>query len=343
MNTLLSIDIGSKNMHIAEGGFQKGQLSLRHSHSFPLPKGCVTEESIKDEQQLADAIISSVKAGKFHTKNVVLTVNAIHTVVRELDFPQAKPKELDSMIKNEMVQTFHIMKDDIIQYKEIGTTLDSDGETLKRYRVAAIDQSIVEAYYNVLDRAKLKAVAMDLNINAIDKLFSWTDSLNERPYGNDAVMLLDFGQSSTTVYIFSKDQPMFYRHLNIGSGEMDSILLDTTQQQIGDAREIKETVNFFDGSEDVSQYYTALQPLFYRLNSEIRKIVTFYHERARSSNIGYTYLFGQGSELLGLPEYWSGNLNLSVEKIRSLGKASKAIKVDPAHFNAIAALIRIEK
>ena len=136
---------------------------------------------------------------------------------------------------------------------------------------------------------------------------------------------------------------MFYRHLNIGSGEMDSILLNSTQQQISDAREIKETVNFFDGSEDVSQYYSALQPLFYRLNSEIRKIVTFYHERARSSNIGYTYLFGQGSELPGLSDYWSGSLNLSVEKIRSLGKAGKSIKVDPAHLNAIAALIRVEK
>lgn len=326
MNTLLSIDIGSKNMHIAEGGFQKGQLSLRQSQSFRLPEGCLTEESIKDEQQLADAISSSVKAGKFHTKNTVLTVNAIHTVVRELDFPQAKPKELDSMIKNEMVQTFHIMKDDIIQYKEIGKTLDSDGETLKRYRVAAIDQSIVEAYYNVIDRAKLKAVAMDLNINAIDKLFSWSDRLNERAYGDDAVMLLDFGQSSTTVYIFSKDQPMFYRHLNIGSGEMDSILLSTAQQQIGDA-----------------QFYTALQPFFYRLNSEIRKIVTFYHERARSNNIGYTYLFGQGSELPGLSDYWSGSLNLSVEKIRLLGKNNISIKVDPAHLNAIAALIRFDK
>lgn len=343
MNTILSIDIGSKNMHMAEGGFHKRQLSLRHSQSSEIPAGCVLEEAVKDEQLLADAISSAIKAGKFHAKEAVLTVNASNAVIRELDFPQAKPKELDSMIKNEMIQTFHILRSDIIQYKEIGKTVNSDGETLKRYRVAALDHDLVEAYYNVMERAKLKIVAMDLNINAIDKLFSWTDSMNERPYGGEAVMLLDFGHASTTVYILSKDQPMFYRHLNIGSGGMDSALRNVAQQQIGDAREIKETVNFFEESEEAGRYSEALQPFFYRLNDEIRKIVTFYHDRAQSSTIGCTYLFGQGSSLPGLTAYWSGILHLPVEKFRSMGKINTVIKADPAHLNAIAAFIRVDK
>ena len=136
---------------------------------------------------------------------------------------------------------------------------------------------------------------------------------------------------------------MFYRQLNIGSGGMDSILLNVVQQQIGDVRKIKEKINLFDDSEDASLYNTALQPFFYRLNDEIRKVVTFFSERARSNNLGYVYLFGQGSELTGLSDYWSGSLNLSVEKLRSLGTTNTAIKVDPAHLNAIAALVRFEK
>jgi len=319
LKTRISIDIGSRNVHIAEGGFHKGQLSLRQSRSFELPDGCVTEEAVKDEQLLADAIDSFIRQGKFHTKEAILTVNAKDAVIRELDFPKAKPKELDRMIRNEMVQTFHIMKSDAIQYKEIGKVRNEDGDTLYRYRVAALDQNIVEAYYSVMERAKLKAVAMDLNVNAVEKLYFWSDSMNERPYGDNAVMLLDFGQSTTTVYIFSKEQPMFYRHLNVGSGDIDGVLRSTAQQM------------------------TDLQPFFYRLDDEIRKVVTFYHERAQSAGIGCAYLFGMGSELSGLADYWSGSLNLPVEKLRSLGKSGKMIKPNPAHLNAVAALIRYDK
>lgn len=321
MKMKLSIDIGSKNLHIAEGRFHKGQIFVRHSQSFSLPAGCVEEEAVKDEQLLADVIVSAVRAGKYTAKEAVLTMNASNAIIREVDFPPAKPKELDSMIRNEMVQTFHILNSDIIQYKEIGRVATGEGDTLKRYRTAALNQDIVEAYYNVLERAKLKAAAMDLNINAIEKLFTWTDSLNERPKGDEAAMLLDFGHAFTTVYIFSKDQPMFYRHLSIGAGMMDSALLEQSNGQI---------------SEE-------LQPYFYRLNDEIRKIVTFYHDRAHNSNIGCTYLAGQGSELPGLCEYWSEVFHLPVERLTSIGRVNHTIKIDPPHLNAVAALIRFDK
>jgi hypothetical protein len=45
----------------------------------------------------------------------------------------------------------------------------------------------------------------------MDKLLTWADSINDRPYGEDAVMLLDFGHSLTTLYIVSKGRPIFHR------------------------------------------------------------------------------------------------------------------------------------
>ncbi len=110
-----------------------------------------------------------------------------------------------------------------------------------------------------------------------------------------------------------------------------------------DAREIKERINIFDGSAEAVPYYNALQPFFYRLNDEIRKVAAFYNDRSQGSNIAFIYLFGQGSELAGLAEHLSGSLSLPVEKLRSVGRKHASIKVDPAHLNAVAALIRIER
>ena len=45
---------------------------------------------------------------------------------------------------------------------------------------------------------------MDININAIDKLFAWAESFNGKEIKNDeAILLMDFGHSTTSVYIAS--------------------------------------------------------------------------------------------------------------------------------------------
>lgn len=344
MSTKISIDIGSKNIHIAEGDYQKGLLSVRGSQSFELPSGCIAAEAIVDGQLLSSTIKSSLKAGEFSARDAILTINATHAIIRELDFPKAKPKELESMIKTELHQTFHVMNTDIIQYKEIGKTESSEGGTLDRYRVAAVDQDYVNSYYNVLELTGLKAVALDLNINAIDKLLGWADSINEKQLGESTVMLLEFGHSITTVYIYSKNQPMFYRHLNIGSSEIDSLLKNTFYIEDSQARDLKEKMDFFSDSVEAIPYYDALKPFFYHLNDEIRKLIAFYTNRGKNNSISCCYLFGQGIELQGLSDYWSMSMNLPVEKLRSINKANAAVKVsDPAQLNAIAALIRYQE
>ena len=343
MSTKISIDIGSRNIHIAEGDYQKGVLTVRGSQSFEIPPGCIAAEAIEDSQLLADTIKSSLKAGQFNAKDAILTVNATHAIIRELDFPKSKPKELDQMIKTELYQTFHVLNTDIIQYKEIAKVESSDGDILERYRVAAIDQDYINSYYNVLELTGLKAVAMDLNINCIDKLLSWADSINEKLLDDQTAMFLDFGHSVTTVYIYKKDQPMFYRHLNIGSSEIDNLLMNTFYIQDSEVRALKEKMDFFGTSTEAVPYFEALKPFFYHLNDEIRKLIAFYSNRLKDNSVNCCYLFGQGIGLQGLANYWSTSMNMPVEKVQSVGKAGATVKVlNPEHLNAIAALIRYQ-
>lgn len=344
MSTKISIDIGSKNIHIAEGDFQKGVLTVKGSHSFELPSGCVASESIEDGQLLADALSNGIKAGDFNAKEAILTINATHAIIRELDFPKAKPKELDSMVKNEMYQTFHVLNTDVIQYKSIGQAADNDGTVLDRYRVAAIDHDNVDSYFTLLERANLKALAMDINVNAIDKLVQWADSINEKAIDDRTVMLIDFGHSVTTVYICAKNQPMFYRNLSMGSAEIDGILKSTFYMDEDAAVEFKKKTSFFDNTADAVPYFEALKPFLYHMNDEIRKLIAFYSNRNKEGGVSICYLFGQGAELKGLSEYWGASLNLPMEKLQSVSRAGNTVSLkNPAHLNAVAALIRYQE
>jgi type IV pilus assembly protein PilM len=344
LSNKISIDIGSKNLHIAEGDFQKGVLTVKGGQSFELPPGCIAAEAIEDAALLAETLANYLKAGEFTAKEASLTINATHAIIRELDFPKAKPKELDSMIKNEMYQTFHVLNTDVIQYKAIGQTADSEGTLLDRYRVAAIEHDNIDLFHNLLERAGLKPVAMDINVNAIDKMTQWADSINEKAIDDKTVMLIDFGHSVTTIYICTKNQPMFYRNLNMGSAEIDTVLKSTFYMDEADAVEFKKNTDFFANTTEAVPYFEALKPFLYHMNDEIRKLMAFYTNRNKEGGVSSCFVFGQGVEMKGLINYWESTLNLPTEIIQSLSRTGSMVRIKhPALINAVAALIRYQE
>lgn len=344
MRTTVSVDIGSRNMHIVEGYFQKEEVTVTKAHTVLIPQECQKNEAISNIPLLAHTLSETLKTAGFKAKDAIVTINATQAVVRDLDLPMGKPKELDGMVKQEMMNTFNVPEDDFIQYKLLSQIKGTKGETLNRYRTAALDQDLVQSYYDLLKEAKLKPLAMDININAIGKLLNGSGSMviNDKVVAGEVVMLLDFGAKSTTVYIAAKDSEVFFRHLTFGSEEIEQIITDELLTVPEDVRLAKEAgESFFEGDQGAA-YFKTLKPYFYKFNDEIRRMIGFYNSRFGSANISAMYLFGEGSKLAGLPEYWESNLNIHVERIRSISKLSRQSKIEDIapYLNAIGALIR---
>ena len=342
MKDIAVIDIGSKNLHVAKGSYNKGQLVVTRTESYEVPKQSIIKEEVTNETSLAEAIQFALKLCDYSGKDIIITMNAAeHRIVKELEFPKAKPKELYSMIKNEMHQVHNILASDIIQYKAIGK---SENENLDRYSVTSIPEDFVKAYYDTLKSANLKPVAMDINTNAMNKLLDWTQAINGQEIPDqEAFLLIDFGHTTTAVYIGSNQEPLFFRHINMGSEEIDRILSSELHKSKAEIEEIKAHEDFFAAGymNDENQPYQVLRPYFDRLNDEIRRVLTFFRGRFRHLPINQGYILGNGSNLKGYSEFWELSLNIHIEQINSLkGKNSEEINVNPAHVNAIAALIR---
>jgi type IV pilus assembly protein PilM len=314
---LLSIDVGKKNIHIVEGSYQKNNIVVERMAKVEVPEGVFQGEMISNPSLLAETITNATQI--FAPKEAVVTLNAYGAVIRDIDLPTGKPKEIAGMIKNEMIQTYHIDLDDIIQYKKIDKVTSEDGATLDRYRAAAINLEIVDSYYNTLSETKLKPYAMDININAIDKLFAREIIINDKLSKESGIMLIDFGDTLTTVYIVSKGNPIFFRQLDSGCGEIEKIFSDKSFESEQDIRKMKEDgFNFFGGSEESEKYFNILRPFFYNLTDEIRKVFSFYTSRSNVGNIEQIFLFGGGSNLAGFAEYCENNFGVPTEQVLSI-------------------------
>ena len=345
MSSVLSIEMGSSNFHIVEGTSEKGSVLVEKAMTFRIPDECLSNERIRNQLLLDETLSEAIRLFNPKAKVAILTFNGLTAIVRDVDLPNAKPKELEEMLKTEFVQVYHMLPTDVLQYKSIDKYVDETGSQISKYRTVAMDREIIDEYHSLLTRAKIKPMALDMNMNAIEKLLAGEPTINDRMPSENGTMLIDYGNKTTTVYIVAKGKPLFHRQINSGCGEIERIICDETFTSITEIRKLKEQgYNFFGEDEAAKKYFTILRPLLYNLTDEIRKIIGFYSSRSSTGNgsIDHIYLYGGGSNLGGFAGYCESALNISTEQIKNISKVKyKDSEAQIASYlNSIGALIR---
>lgn len=340
----LSIDIGSDRIKIVQGYYRKGEFSISKIGNMQLSKHYIENEYVKNPDDLAKEISDFLKAEKFKAKNSIITVKAVEAVIRDIDLPKCSPKELRPIIKNEMIHSYHANETNMIQYKLIDLKKDEKGNQANRYRVASVNCEMINGYQELLKKSKLNPIAMDINVNCIDKMIKVTKSINDYKMANKTILLIDFGAVHTSVYIYSAGNQKVFRHLDIGSAEIEKKISDGLFISTEEAKKMKEEeYNFLVCSSENEQYYTVLKSYFYNLVEELRNLIRFYNDRVEQNTIDQVFTMGGGSSLFGLTEYLQTNLNIETQSIQNIVnvKAKKQNYDLHEYLNALGALIRL--
>ena len=341
MKPRLSIDIGSRNLHMVYGQYSKDKLVVSKTGSYLIPPEAPRTGKEASTEAIEEVISDAMREMGIQTRDCILTINSETAAIKDIELPISRPKEIERMIEYEMIQNYQTAEDDIIQYKFTGQVVNDNGDPMNRYRVATLDEATVESYYEMLHKLKFRKVFLDLNINAMDKLMDGVSQINGYDIGDEAVLLLDYGHTKTTAYVKRKDEPVLFRTLQIGSGEIEQILELEAMKSREEIRSLKESDrSFFKEDSGLAMLFDFLKPYFYHFQDEVSKIVSFYSTQQKNGSISRIFLTGNGAQMTDLPIYFTNNLGFPVETVTSLKYGKEEISVSPAHVNAIAALIR---
>ena len=341
--SVLSIDIGSRTIKLAEGTYNKGNLMIAKTAEIPTPEYAIEGDRIINVDALATSIENLIKSEGFNAKENILTINATGAMIRDIDLPKATRKELDNMIKTELIQTHHIDEADVIQYKPVHSFQNENGAAMTKYRAVALDDELVDNYHELAKKLKFKNVSLDINMNCMDKLVSLVTGINNQPIAGKACAFIDMGAQHTTIYIEANGTQELFRHLSIGSGQIERIISDEALSPPLEIRKLKEEgYDFFSDQSEGKNYFTILKPFFYSLQDEVGKSIRFYNNRSEGSAVEQVYIFGGGSRLKGLPEYLEGSIGLPVNRIEDVNNISGSYSNEeiPTHLNAFGALIK---
>ena len=343
MNLLLSLDLSHTEINIIRGSSNQANVTIEKAVTYPLPTGCIKDSKIADREQLIKALSEALQFGDNNNARTVLTINDAAAVIRDLEIPATNPKNIKKIVQNEMIQTYFVDNDSIIEYKVTGNKTDEQGNKKLLIRAAALDNELVKEYYDLLKAVKLKPEYMDINVNCIDKLITPQTSINGIALQDITCFLIDIDGYFSNIYIINKGIQAFYRHTTLGLAEIKSLLAQKSLHSDAEIDQILQSgTDFFGESVEAQSYFNMLKPFFYQFTDELQKMGQFYANRMDGQSVDHYFLSGSGCVLPGFDEYLSNHLNTPVSEVKNISNVNFKGSKNPLtyYLNAAGALIR---
>lgn len=220
--TVLSIDIGNKNIKFVTGKAQGNSVLVNKAFMVPTPLYSFNDGKISDMEALKSAISQEIKAQGIKTKKVVFTFESSSVISREIILPLVKEEELSIMVNYEIEQYFPIVVSDYIVNYKVLESFQEDDLNKARILVAALPKGMGEEYLTLIRELKLTPVALDINSNAISKLFYSNTLVNfENSSLEKTVAIIDIGHRFINVSIIKNGTVQFSRLISNGGKEID--------------------------------------------------------------------------------------------------------------------------
>jgi type IV pilus assembly protein PilM len=224
VNDLLTIDIGSRNIKIINGGVAPKNISVRNQILLDTPENAVANGFVVDFERIVDVIHGALEENNIREKKASCVITSPDVIIREIKLPKTNSKNLDMIVSNEM-ESFLADDNYSVQY----FLQNQEDGVIKAYTFAAPTR-VVEAYKKMLLTAGLIPVALDIGANSIRKLVSWGNLLKQQKEEQRMDIVADIGYSFINFNIFERKTLVYSRCVRLEIDEEIKKHVDTLRE-----------------------------------------------------------------------------------------------------------------
>lgn len=307
---IFGLDINDFSVKILKLKEKRGQLYLVSLAEAEIDNGLVEEGVIKNENALADIIkraCKNMQGESLNTKYVVASLPEEKSFLQVIKMPNLEEKELKSAALFEVENYIPLSVSDIyVDFQKISS--DPENNT-SEVLIVAMAKPIIDSYISCLEKAGLIPVSLVVESQAISRAVMGDIS------GDSVFAIVDFGRNNSNLIVYSRNSVRFACSVGVGSSQISQAIADSLKINLNEAENLKIN-NGLTGDPKVSG---AVSPILDEFATQIKKYADFYTEHFFHENpspeekIEKIFMCGGGSELKGLPEYFSKKLGIQVE------------------------------
>ena len=312
------LDIGNHSIKLAQVKKKSDtEASLVALGSIAAPFGVVGSDNEEHKKQLAENIKNLLGSAEVGTKKVVAALPESAIFTRLAVFPDLPETELEDAVHWEAKQYIPLPLESVnLEFLKVGERDEAGSKKLEILLVAA-PKTLVDRYVEILKNAGLELIALETETVATTRSLTFNNTLTE------TVMLLDFGSNGTDMSVIKGKNPVFSQSLGTGSDALTKAISLDFGLDMQQAEQYKRTYGI-DQTKVEGKIFKSLEPIVQVIVSEVSKTLNFFKSHFQTNVPKKVYLVGDGSILIGLPEYLSSKLGLPVERFDPL----KSLVVD---------------
>lgn len=343
LKPVVSFDFGSESIKVVEGRYIREHLQVTNCFSVETPLGAIEDGRIVNVSLLVTALSKALSDHGVKAKDAIGCLNSTQIINRELLIPVVASDEMETVVCYEIQQFLPInLSDYLIQYVILGE-VEVMGEKRLKLNVITFPEKMARSYYDLLKELGFKPYALDVSYNAISKLATYSDLLEQVTTAEGTVAFVDMGAQSIDLNIFTDENIQFTRLIKSGGAIIDEKLNQLPDMSIKSAVSLKQEADLREiGSSNLVQraIILSIDEMLY----ELERVLQFYRNKAVGNTIDHVYLLGGLSHLKGLETYMENRLNTPVSKLKdiSLTDVNQALTPDVLgdYANALGAMIR---
>ncbi|MFH1112121.1 MAG: type IV pilus assembly protein PilM [Patescibacteria group bacterium] len=309
---IIGLDISERSLKAIQ--FSKSWLNtikLKAISDIAIEKGIIIDgEIIKQDDfvKLVNQLLDHPKIGRFSTRYVVACLPESKTFIKMIDIPPMLPEEMPQAIKWEAEHHIPLAIDEtywdwqLIDIKQQSNRLP--------ILLGVAPKNIINSYTESLN--KIKLITLALEIEAVPIVRSLIPK--NAPLSSDALMIIDFGASHTSLCVYDKNTIQFTVSIQIAGHQMTEIIAKKLNFSEVEAEKAKIICGL-----DPKKCEGAMQEILYKviddLIKRIKETFIFYSEHFPNGNpIKEITLCGGGSNFKFIDEYLANVIKIKVTR-----------------------------
>lgn len=321
---LFEIEPDAFGLDISDESFKFTQLKIRGDNAKlsaigfgDFAKGSIVDGEIKNEQAVADILMTSFKApaqGKLTTRLVVCSLPEEHSFIRVLQLPLMEESEVVEAIKSEIEQNIPIHVNDAYYDYQILRDFKNAPSRHIDVLVSVTPKKLVEGYISLMQKCGLSIKALEVESVAVSR------SLMEGWRSDDPILIIDLGATRTSFIIFSGSALQFTSSVPLAGNKMVEAIQSYLKVDHIEAKRLFYDVGM-DKSADGGGTFVALDPILKDLADQAKNYIAFYESHSMHLDnqeqgrpkINKIMLCGGVANLNGLNVYLAMALKIPVE------------------------------
>jgi len=309
----LVLEVGSHTTKVVEYLVKDKEIEVRGGALLNTPVNAVQNDRLVEIDILANMLEQTLKEEKIKTKEFVASIASKEIIIREMNVPKMKAKEIKSFVQINSNDIFPVkLSNYVLTYNMIEKGVND------RVMIAAIPKDIVETYIQLGNKLGLSLKGVNYSGYELYNFLDYEIGANMSTY-----LAFDVGAKNTNIIIISNGVLKFNKIIPKGSEQISDFICEEFNCSFTKAEQLKRQYNTIEASSDNIEEVSVVKYTRRCIDDilqDIQRIIEFFNSNNPKNKITKIYALGGASKIGGVDNYIASQLNIETEAFKVFNK-----------------------